>query len=69
MWFTLAIFCLGQEKKSSGKAKMTDNSTALLHMIADALTDRLNLRRIIPPAMMPNMAIGRFTPPDGIQIH
>lgn len=67
--FIPAIFCVGQPRKRSGKAKVIANSTAPLHNIAEALTDRLNLRRIMPPVMMPNMAHGMLKPPEGTQMH
>lgn len=62
-----AMFCVGQPRKRSGKAKMMANSRVPLHKIAEALTERLSLRRITPPAMMPNMADGMLKPPKGIQ--
>lgn len=46
-------------------AKMSAISTTPKHMIAEPLTDRFNLRKIIPPAMIPIMADGMLTPPEG----
>lgn len=37
--------------------------TATVHIAAEDLTFRPNLRSITPPAIMPNMAEGIFMPP------
>lgn len=54
---------MGQPMKRRGIANIMLTKTAIVHINAEDLTDRPNLRSITPPAIMPNMAEGIFMPP------
>lgn len=54
---------VGQPMKRSGIANIMLTKTATIHIAAEDLTVRPNLRSITPPAIIPNMAEGIFKPP------
>jgi len=57
------MFGVGQPMKRRGIANIKLTKTATVHIAAEDLTVRPNLRSITPPAIMPTMAEGIFMAP------